>query len=232
MVENVGSVRCCDALLKFVKMIVSYLKTFEIFATRPKNLIRESVFVSVIYEVSEMKHLLFIAFLGILIMFAGCKGLGEALPVAEQPVEQPPAEVPAAPEAPVEAPAQPPVEEAPAPAPVVEEKPATNVTVAETAAQGKVHEILVSDGTFSPDRLTIKVGDTVVWKNVRTGSVGTSYMYIYGSLGPCRRPVLESEYPPGIPPGGQFNYTFTKPQLCTFVDGIRTTQFGKINVTE
>ena len=92
----------------------------------------------------------------------------------------------------------------------------------------KTSIITITDIGFKPIEITINAGDTIVWKNARKTTEKSGYAYIIGSSIDCRRPKLESPYPPGIAPGETFNYTFTTPGTCTYVDGIRTTQKGTI----
>ena len=97
-------------------------------------------------------------------------------------------------------------------------------------AQGKAYNISITDNGFVPKELKIKVGDMVVWKNARTGVGKQTFAYVIGASGACKRPALQSAYPPGIAVGDEFSYRFTVSQTCTYVDGIRTTQSGKVIV--
>ena len=92
------------------------------------------------------------------------------------------------------------------------------------------HFVFIGDKNITPKELTIKAGETVIWKNVRSGTA-QSYAYIFGTIGECRKPVLESDYPPGFAAGEEFRFTFMKPQECTYLESIRKYS-GKIIVAE
>lgn len=94
-------------------------------------------------------------------------------------------------------------------------------------AMPATHTILITEKGFEPVQLTINTGDTVIWKNVRNKPSTQFYAYIIGTVGPCRTPILESPYPPGIAPGESFNFTFNQAGQCTYIDGIQKQQ-GKI----
>ena len=70
--------------------------------------------------------------------------------------------------------------------------------------------------------LRIKVGETVEWKNVRTGRLKEAM--IIGTQG-CSN--VKSTF---FDPGESFSWTFDKAQDCTVVDGVYTTQTMKLEV--
>ncbi len=92
----------------------------------------------------------------------------------------------------------------------------------------KTYTITIDNNGFRPAVLTIAVGDTVLWKNARTIKGTMANAYLVGSSIACRRPKLESKYPPGILVGETFNHTFTQAGECIYVDGIQTTKKGTI----
>ena len=86
----------------------------------------------------------------------------------------------------------------------------------------EIHTVnLVKDG-FEVPEVTIKVGDTVIWQNVREGSISKGLV-----LGTRDCQNIRSQI---FMPGDSFKHQFTKKGSCTFVDGIFTTQLMKVNV--
>lgn len=108
--------------------------------------------------------------------------------------------------------------------PKVEEKKEevkTNITT-ETVAAPKVHVIEVKKEGFVPAELTIKLGDTIEWKVTRAG-----YLHSAMILGTQTCVNVKSKI---INTGESFKWKFDKAEKCTYVDGITTTQLGKIIV--
>ncbi len=81
----------------------------------------------------------------------------------------------------------------------------------------------VADG-FEPDELTIKVGDTVEWKNTRTGNLDLAMVIGAQQCTKIKSGVLKTDE--------TFSWTFDKAETCMIVDGITTTQLGTVIVEE
>lgn len=128
-------------------------------------------------------------------------------------------------------------EEVPADAPVVietleevpEQEPVTKTEdvpedVEETPAGPPTVEIL--NDRFGTGQITISVGDTLVWKNSRTGSGSLTGAMILGvrNCADVRSAVFK--------PGNSFSWTFTEPETCTLVDGIKTTMIPMTVIIE
>ncbi|MBU0470189.1 MAG: hypothetical protein KJ984_01810, partial [Nanoarchaeota archaeon] len=78
---------------------------------------------------------------------------------------------------------------------------------------------------FEPNKLTIKVGDTVVWKNVRGNDViKKSFLLGAQACVKIKSPFMEPE--------DTFSWTFDKAVKCNFVDGIITTLTSQITVVD
>ncbi len=90
---------------------------------------------------------------------------------------------------------------------------------------GETYTVEMTNEGFSKSLLTINAGDTVVWKNVRTGSVLNKAMII--GVRDCR--MVKSNF---FLPGESFSWTFKKPGECVIVDGIMTTQSSKIIIEQ
>ncbi|MBI4983436.1 hypothetical protein HZC32_02230 [Candidatus Woesearchaeota archaeon] len=112
--------------------------------------------------------------------------------------------------------------------PKVEEKPTkVNAEVKtkeknETQPEPKTHTVLVDTKGFSPAELNIKAGDTVEWKIVRNGYLHQGMILGTQNCIKIKSKVLSS--------GESFKWTFDKAGNCTIVDGITTTQIGRILV--
>ena len=87
---------------------------------------------------------------------------------------------------------------------------------------GTKHVVKLIEGGFSEKELTIKAGDTIVWKNERTGRVKKGL--VFGNQ-KCRD--VKSSF---IMAGEEFSWTFEKPMFCLISDGIYTTQSLKVTV--
>jgi plastocyanin len=110
---------------------------------------------------------------------------------------------------------------------VVEDDASTDDAIGETddlTASGTTHTIKVDDGGFVPDTLSIAVGDTVVWENVRDSTGSTRDAFIVG-VRSCF-----SVRSPQFGPGDSWQHTFDEAIECNYIDGIRTTQTGKVMV--
>src|SRR3989344_244474 len=84
------------------------------------------------------------------------------------------------------------------------------------------HTVKMTADGFSPDKLYIKAGDTVVWENTRSGSINKAMIIGVRECSKVRSGFLK--------PGESFSWTFDKPMTCTIADGIMTTKESKIFV--
>ena len=75
------------------------------------------------------------------------------------------------------------------------------------------HYVSFTSKGFEPTKLTIKVGDTIIWKNERVKDSAL----LLGSQS-CK--FIKSEI---LAPGEQFSWTFDAAISCPFVDGIFVT---------
>lgn len=171
-----------------------------------------------------------IAILFLLVVVVGCGSLpGKTQEAATRTVER--AEVPAENSSSESAPDVPPAdaaeegivqenipEEVVAEVPAVETQPIENIPPPSSAT----HTVNLIDGGFDTPELLIKVGDTVVWQNLREGYVKKAL--IIGSS-PCTK--IKSSI---FMPGGVYKYTFTEARTCIIADGIFTTQTMKVVV--
>ncbi len=87
----------------------------------------------------------------------------------------------------------------------------------------KTHIIkLNNDGFDQIGTLTIKVGETIEWKNIRTGNLKKAM--IIGTQG-CSD--IKSNF---FDPGESFSWIFEEALSCTIVDGVYTTETMKLEV--
>lgn len=151
-----------------------------------------------------MKTKIGIGLIGVLVMLVfliGCTA-GKTLP-AEQPtsgrtIAEPPKETPA--------------EEVAEPA-------------AEEVKTAATHTVKFVGNKFEPAELTVKVGDTVVWKNERDSPTLNKAMVLgTKTCAFVKSPLLQS--------GETFEWTFTEPGTCQIVDGYIASTFGKVIVEE
>ncbi len=98
---------------------------------------------------------------------------------------------------------------------VVAEKPKEEVKT-----QSNVIKVTASG--FDPKELKVKVGETVEWKNMRTGKIDKALIVGAQNCYYLKSAILES--------GESFKYTFDKTDTCTIVEAITTTQVGKVIV--
>lgn len=109
---------------------------------------------------------------------------------------------------------------------MVKENPATvNVVIpAETKSNSVVHTISIKKDGFAPTSLTIKVGDTVEWKNERDSAASLNKAMIVGTklCTKIQSKILKS--------GEVFKWTFEKKQACVFADGIDTMKTMTVTV--
>ena len=99
----------------------------------------------------------------------------------------------------------------------------TGGLVAETEEpKSATHTVKMTAEGFSPDKLYIKAGDTVVWKNTRYGTINKAMIIGVRECSKVRSGFLKS--------GESFSWTFDTPITCTLADGIMTTKESKIFV--
>jgi plastocyanin len=113
--------------------------------------------------------------------------------------------------------------ETPEPEPVpevIEDTPVVEPEVVEVAET--THQVEINKNGFEPKEIDIKVGDTVVWKNVRSGRLDKTMILGSQSCVNIKSAILM--------PGDEFSHTFEKVRECTFIDAITTTQIMKIVV--
>ncbi|MBS3169891.1 hypothetical protein J4210_05385 [Candidatus Woesearchaeota archaeon] len=105
-----------------------------------------------------------------------------------------------------------------------EENTADDLTGGAVAAVPKSADIVVelTNYGFSPELLTLKAGDTVLFSNVRTGSVPSSQLI---GTQACRK-VKSGK----LLPGDSFEWTFDQPLKCFFTDVYMTTKAMKVIV--
>lgn len=84
------------------------------------------------------------------------------------------------------------------------------------------HTVMMTADGFSPDKLYIKAGDTVVWKNVRSGTINKAMIIGVRECSKVRSGFFK--------PGESFSWTFDEPITCTIADGIMTTKESKVFV--
>ena len=84
--------------------------------------------------------------------------------------------------------------------------------VTETVNGQHTVEILIEQ--FSPQELTVKVGDTVTWVNKREGRFYQAYVIGVRNCHEIESKIFTSEE--------TYSYTFTEAETCTIVDGINT----------
>ncbi|MEK6939221.1 MAG: hypothetical protein AABX31_00690 [Nanoarchaeota archaeon] len=98
----------------------------------------------------------------------------------------------------------------------------STVVEVEEEPESTTHAVKMTADGFSPDKLHIKAGDTVVWKNTRHGTINKAMII---GVRECRE--VRSGF---LKPGESFSWTFDKPMTCTLADGIMTTKESKVLV--
>lgn len=103
----------------------------------------------------------------------------------------------------------------------------TNTTeeTAETTAVGE-HIVEIKEYALDPKTITIKVGDTVTWKNVKPEDKRNSKAQIWRVRGVCSSDI-KSEY---FMPGETYSYTFddVEPGECHYREILQGDYAGKI----
>ncbi len=88
----------------------------------------------------------------------------------------------------------------------------------------KTHTVEMIDSGFSVLSITIKAGDTVIWKNEREKTGKLERAMIIGTRN-CQQ--VRSDF---FASGESFRWTFTEAGTCEVVDGIYTTESMKVVV--
>ena len=96
------------------------------------------------------------------------------------------------------------------------------VTETEKEVKSTTHTVKMTSSGFNPDKLYIKLGDTVVWENVRSGKINKAMII---GVRECRQ--IRSDF---LKSGESFSWTFIAPVTCTIADGVMTTKESKIVV--
>jgi plastocyanin len=84
----------------------------------------------------------------------------------------------------------------------------------------KTHFVEMINTGFEVNSITIKVGDTVTWDNVRDGQYNLAMI-----IGAQQCTKVKSKM---YGAGESYSFTFDKAETCTIVDGIMTTQIMKV----
>ncbi len=88
----------------------------------------------------------------------------------------------------------------------------------------KTYVVTLKKDGFEPRVITIKVGDTVVWENVRSGAIDKAMVFGMRQCSKIKSGLFNS--------GATYSWTFDKAGTCVIVDGIVTTIDSKVIVTE
>jgi len=91
-----------------------------------------------------------------------------------------------------------------------------------TGCPNTTHDVKIDLTEFNPDEITINVGDTITWTNVREGNLHLAMV-----VGAQQCTGIKSEM---LDTGDTFSWTFEKVETCTFVDAVTTTQIMKVHV--
>ena len=83
-------------------------------------------------------------------------------------------------------------------------------------------ELVDNDNGFSVSTLSIKVGDTFTWENIRTGTFKTAFVIGTQLCIDAKSGIFNN--------GETYSYTFNEAMICTVVDGILTTESMKVIV--
>lgn len=86
--------------------------------------------------------------------------------------------------------------------------------------QAKTHTVYLDDTGFNPTKIVVGVGDTVIWENIRTGSIDKAMVIGVRTCRDIKSKVLL--------PGETYSWTFNEAGDCIIVDGIMTTQSSRI----
>ena len=92
----------------------------------------------------------------------------------------------------------------------------------EEIVKSKTHDVKIKLTEFDPNEITINVGDTVEWENVREGNLHLAMV-----IGAQKCTIIKSEV---LDTGETFSWTFENVETCTVIDAITTTQIMKVHV--
>ncbi len=99
----------------------------------------------------------------------------------------------------------------------------TGNTVADvTVPEHQNYTVKLTSTGFNPDKITIKVGDTITWENDRSGKVNQGMII---GVRECHQ--VRSEF---LKPGQSYSWTFDQAMTCTITDGVMTTRSSKVTV--
>lgn len=96
--------------------------------------------------------------------------------------------------------------------------------VVEEPSGPKTHIVKLIEGGFENSSITITVGDTIEWHNVRTGNTKKAMIIGAQQCIKIKSGIFEL--------GDYYSWTFDKAETCTIVDGIYTTAIMKVIVEE
>lgn len=116
---------------------------------------------------------------------------------------------------------------APSPPPVKESAITGSVTAEIEPVKPKTtttHPVDLTNLGFEPATLNIKVGDKVVWQNVRTAKIDTAMVLGTQKCGRIKSKIIH--------PGEIYSWAFTEPGTCFIADGIYTLSSMKIVVNK
>lgn len=86
----------------------------------------------------------------------------------------------------------------------------------------KTYGVKINPTGFDPLELKIKANDKVEWTVIRNGNLKLAMVLGTQECSAIKSPMLKTNE--------KFSWIFTKPMKCTIVDGVTTTQIGKIIV--
>ncbi len=107
-------------------------------------------------------------------------------------------------------------------------EPMEDSTIKEVEKQpedtSETHTVLLTEKGFEPRELEIKVGDTVIWDNMRERYPNKAMIIGVRECSEVRSDIYT--------PGEKFSWTFDEAKKCTIAGGILTTAESKIIITE
>lgn len=87
----------------------------------------------------------------------------------------------------------------------------------------RTHIVEIIDGGFDTDTISVNVGDTIVWDNVRQGRYKIALVIGNGMCSKAKSKLFGRDK--------SFNATFNEPGKCWFSDGIFTTQAMQVVIS-
>ena len=91
-----------------------------------------------------------------------------------------------------------------------------------TETEKAEHTVFLTEKGFEPAEITIAVGDTVTWENLREGKINQGMVIGVRQCRDVKSGLLKS--------GQSYSFTFTEKGTCVIVDGILTTTQSEIDV--